>query len=56
MTTITNILIKGLVTKGNSFKITLNDLINQSNMSKDDVCIALNSITQWDAWEMIILN
>lgn len=56
MTTITSILLKGLATKGNLFKITLADLMKQSNMSEDDVCITLNSITQWNAWEMIILS
>jgi len=53
MTTITNILRKGLATKGNSFKITLSDLMEQAKMSKDETCIVLNSITQWNAWTMI---
>jgi hypothetical protein len=56
MTTITNILRKGLATKGNSFKINYSELIKESGMTEDDVCIALNSITQWNAWNMVILN
>lgn len=51
--TVKNILRTGLANKGNSFKISLFDLISKTNMSKDEVCIALNSITQWNAWDMI---
>ena len=53
MKKVTNILKSGLAIKGNSFKISLNELIIKSEMNQNEVCIALNSITQWNAWEMI---
>lgn len=48
-----NIIRKGLSTKGNGFKITLSDLAKESNLDVEKVNIALNTITQWNAWDMI---
>lgn len=54
MITIQTILLQGLAKHGNNFKITKSDLINQSNMSETEVCIALNTITMFnDAWRMV---
>ena len=54
--TIKNILRKGVANKGNSFKINYSELIKECGMEKDYVCIALNSISQYNAWDMIILD
>jgi hypothetical protein len=54
METIKNILIKGIAKKGNSFKITFTDLLKESNTNETDLCIALNSITQFNAWDLVI--
>jgi hypothetical protein len=57
MEAIVKILIKGIAVNGNSFKKDYYELIKESGMSEDDVCIALNSITQWhNAWDLISLN
>lgn len=51
--TIKNIIRTGLAKTGNGFKTTVKELENESGLSSVDVCIALNTITQWNAWEMI---
>jgi len=56
METIKNILRSGLATKGNSYKILLSELVNKSKMSNDEVCMALNTITQWNAWNLVIID
>lgn len=53
MKTVTNILRNGLANTGNGFKITLSELVEKANMTEVEVIIALNSITQWNAWNMI---
>jgi len=53
METVKNILRSGLANKGNGFKITLSELVEKSKMDEVEVIIALNTITQWNAWDMI---
>ncbi len=53
MNTITNILRSGLARMGNGFKITLSELVEKANMTETEVIIILNTITQWNAWDMI---
>jgi hypothetical protein len=53
MKTVTNILRSGLANTGNGFKITLHELVKKANMTEVEVIIALNSITQWNAWNMV---
>lgn len=53
MKTVTNILSSGLANTGNGFKITLPELVEKANMTETEVIISLNSITQWNAWNMI---
>tara|TARA_R110002051_G_C8769409_1_gene503319 strand:+ start:3893 stop:4060 length:168 start_codon:yes stop_codon:yes gene_type:complete len=53
MTTVKNILRRGIANTGSGFKITLSELVEKANMTETEVVIALNSITQWNAWNMI---
>ena len=53
MKNVMRILRSGLANEGNGFKIDLLELAKKANLTKLETIYALNSITQYNAWDMI---